>query len=123
MQERARWVVGVGREGYLVRRGTGYEDGGMARLESAGGDDRAPALSAADSRAICEGFCRYHNMARRLIGGCDVHLGLQPAARQICRASSHRDCDNEDYELVLTHCFISSRFVPVRAENQILQYW
>jgi hypothetical protein len=108
MQERARWV----------RRGTGREDGGMARLESAGGDDRAPALSAADilcshSRAICEGFYRYHNMAGRLIGGCDVHLGLQPAARQICRASSHRDCDDEDYELVLTHCFISSRFVPL----------
>jgi transposase len=25
-------------------------------------------------------------MAGRLIGGSDVHLGLQPAARQICRA-------------------------------------
>jgi hypothetical protein len=26
-------------------------------------------------------------------------IRLQPAARQICRASSHRDCDDEDYEL------------------------
>src|SRR5262245_64363627 len=32
---------------YLVRRATGHEDGGVARLEPAGGDDRAPALSAA----------------------------------------------------------------------------
>src|SRR5215472_11414022 len=32
---------------HLVRRGKSVEDGGMARLDSAGGDDRAPALSAA----------------------------------------------------------------------------
>jgi hypothetical protein len=43
-----RYGVGVGREGFnLVGRATGHEDGGVARLESAGGDDRAPALSAA----------------------------------------------------------------------------
>src|SRR5262249_36768857 len=32
---------------YLVRRRTSDEDGGLARLDSAGGGDRAPALSAA----------------------------------------------------------------------------
>src|SRR5262245_4343826 len=43
-----RYGVGVGREGFnLVRRATGLEDGEVARLESAGGDDRASALSAA----------------------------------------------------------------------------
>jgi len=43
-----RYGVGVGREGFnLVRRATGDEDGGVAGLESPGGDDRAPALSAA----------------------------------------------------------------------------
>jgi hypothetical protein len=28
---------------------------------------------------------------------------LQPTTRQICRASSHRDRDDENDELVLTH--------------------
>jgi lipoprotein-anchoring transpeptidase ErfK/SrfK len=43
-----RYGVGVGREGFnLVRRATGHEDGAVARLESAGGDDRTTAISAA----------------------------------------------------------------------------
>jgi lipoprotein-anchoring transpeptidase ErfK/SrfK len=42
-----RYGIGVGREGiHLGRRGTDFQNGGMARLESAGNNDRAPALSA-----------------------------------------------------------------------------
>src|SRR5262249_61587495 len=56
-------------------------------------------------RAIWEGFRRYHNVTGWLMGGRGVQLALKPAARQICRASSHSDRDDEDDDIVAAHCF------------------
>src|SRR5262249_39527687 len=56
-------------------------------------------------RAVSEGFRRYHNVTGWLMGGRGVQLPLKPAARQICRASSHSDRNDEDDDIVAAHCF------------------
>src|SRR5262249_9299621 len=59
-------------------------------------------------RAVCEGYCRYHNMTGWLNGGRGVHLGVQPSARQIRGAASHQDGNNENEDAVSAHFLISS---------------
>src|SRR6516162_1385594 len=55
--------------------------------------------------AVCEGFRRDHNVTGWLMGGRGVQLPLKPAARQVGRAASHRDRDDEDDDIVAAHCF------------------
>src|SRR5262249_18774423 len=66
-------------------------------------------------RTISEGFRRDHDMTGRLIGGRGAQLALNPAMRQICRAQSHRDREEDDTDIVASHCLASSRLVSTPA--------